>query len=248
MENIIEVKDLDFFYGNNLIFSNVNFNIKNGDFVSLIGSNGSGKSTLLNLLLAEKSPHKGEIKLFNEDIKHFKNWSKIGYVPQLGFGLNKDFPASCEEIVRTNLFSNIGLFKFPKRVHKDKVMAALDLVNMKHYSKQLFGELSGGQIQRVMIARVLVNDPEVMILDEPTTGIDAETVELLYELLYTLNREKEITIIMVTHDVSSIINYTNRTLCLEEGSLIELNKKDLQLELSHKHAHPKINHFHKRGI
>src|SRR5690625_1367485 len=109
MENVIEVNDLEFFYGQNLIFTDVSFNVGKGDFVSLIGANGSGKSTLLNLLLGEKSFTKGEIKIFNQDISEFKDWSRIGYVPQTGFGLSKDFPASCEEIVRTNLFSDIGL-------------------------------------------------------------------------------------------------------------------------------------------
>lgn len=247
MDNIIEVNDLEFRYGNNLIFSNVSFQIKRGDFVSLIGANGSGKSTLLNLILGEKTPSKGSIKLFNKDIKSFKDWSKIGYVPQLGFGFNKDFPASCEEIVSTNLFSKIGLFKFPKKIHKKKVLDALDLVGMKSYAKRLFGQLSGGQIQRVMIARILVNDPEIMILDEPTTGIDAETTKSLYELLYNLNKEKNITIIMVTHDTARSLDYTSRTLCLEEGSLVELNKTQLRDELFHKHKHPTIIDLNKRG-
>lgn len=248
MENVMEAKDLEFFYGYNLIFSQVNFNIKKGDFVSLIGSNGSGKSTLLNLLLGEKSPSGGKIKIFNEDIEVFKDWQRIGYVPQTGFGFTKDFPASCEEIVRTSLFPQIGLFKPGGKKHREKVFKALELVNMQDYGKRLIGELSGGQIQRVMIARVLVNEPEIMILDEPTTGIDSETISLLYELLWKLNREDNITMVLATHDTPNTIDYSNRIMCLEEGSLLELNKIDLKKELEHRHTHPELTNLNKRGI
>lgn len=247
MENVIEANNLEFYYGQNHIFSKVNFIIKKGDFVSLIGANGSGKSTLLNLLLGEKRPTDGQIKLFDEDIRNFSQWSRIGYVPQTGFGLSKDFPASCQEIVMTNLFPEIGLFKPASKTHKDKALEALDLVNMKEYAKSLIGELSGGQIQRVMIARVLVNNPDIMILDEPTTGIDSQTVDLLYNLLWKLNKEKNITIFMVTHDTENTIDYTNRTLCLEYGSLHELDKMELKRELEHRHIHPGLDYLNKRG-
>lgn len=245
--NVIEASDLEFHYGQNLIFSNVNFNVQKGDFVSLIGANGSGKSTLLNLLLGEKSPSNGKIRLFNENIEDFKDWPRIGYVPQTGFGLSKDFPASCQEIVRTNLFPEIGLFKPGSKEHRDRVLDALELVNMKDYAKRLIGQLSGGQIQRVMIARVLVNNPDIMILDEPATGIDAETVRLLYELLWKLNKEKNITIVMVTHDTPNTIDYSNRIMCLEEGSLLELDKMDLKKELEHRHTHPELSNQNKEG-
>lgn len=247
METLIEVNDLEFYYGQNLIFSNVNFTIDKGDFVSLTGANGSGKSTLVNLLLGEKYPSSGYIKLFNQDIRAFNDWSKIGYVPQTGFGLSKDFPASCEEIVRTNLFSEIGLFKPARKIHKDMAIDALSLVGMKDYANRLIGQLSGGQIQRVMIARVLVNSPEIMILDEPSTGIDAKTVDELYKLLWKLNRDKNITILMVTHDMENTIDYSNRILCLEEGSLLELDKMEYKKELAHKHSHSKLGHISKRG-
>jgi len=246
MDNVIEVQDLEFYYGQNLIFSNVNFNIKRGDFTCLIGANGSGKSTLLNLLLGEKKPTNGEIKLFNENISNFMEWPRIGYVPQIGFGLSKDFPASCEEVIRTSLFPTIGLFKPANKNHKEMVSYALELVGMEGYANKLISELSGGQFQRIMIARVLINNPDIMILDEPTTGIDGKTVETLYKLLWELN-QSNITILMVTHDTINTIDYTNRILCLEEGSLIELDKTDLKNELAHRHTHPRINDINQRG-
>lgn len=247
MENIIEVNDLEFYYGNNLIFTNVNFNIKEGDFISLIGANGSGKSTLLKLILGEIRPLKGSIKILGKDSKDFKDWSRIGYVPQSGFGLDKEFPASCQEIVGTNLYSKIGLFKLPNKKHKKDIFDALALVGMDQFAKTMFSELSGGQMQRIMIARVLVNDPHILILDEPTSGIDTETIKLLFDLLFKLNIQKNITIIMVTHDTAETLNYSNRYLCLEEGSLLELGKPDIEKELSHRHSHPSIRKFDKRG-
>jgi ABC-type Mn/Zn transport systems, ATPase component len=111
-------------------------------------------------------------------------------------------------------------------------------VDMASYARRLIGELSGGQQQRVMLARVLVNDPEIMLLDEPTTGVDAQTAQSLYELLARLNRETGLTIMMATHDIGRAVNYVSRILCLEEGSLVELGKAQVHEELLHKHKHP----------
>jgi zinc transport system ATP-binding protein len=248
MHNAIEAENLSFSYGNEPIFTKIGFSVYKGDFVAVIGSNGTGKSTLMKLILGELAPTDGCIRIFNQDVSKFKDWPKIGYVPQSGLQSADSFPATAEEIVTANLFSQIGLMRFPKKKHRDKAQQALELVEMGAYSKRMIGELSGGQRQRVMLARVLVNDPEIMILDEPTTGVDARTVESLYELLSSLNRETGLTIVMVTHDISRASNYVSRVLCLEEGSLMELGKEQIAEELSHKHKHPLQNiHVIQRG-
>ncbi len=248
MHNAIEAENLSFSYGNEPIFTKIGFSVYKGDFVAVIGSNGTGKSTLMKLILGELAPTDGCIRIFNQDVSKFKDWPKIGYVPQSGLQSADSFPATAEEIVTANLFSQIGLMHFPKKKHRDKAQQALELVEMGAYSKRMIGELSGGQRQRVMLARVLVNDPEIMILDEPTTGVDARTVESLYELLSSLNRETGLTIVMVTHDISRASNYVSRVLCLEEGSLMELGKEQIAEELSHKHKHPLQNiHVIQRG-
>lgn len=236
---IIEVNNISFGYSNTAIFSEVNFTINKGDFVAIIGANGSGKSTLLKLILGELVPSTGQIRLFNEDVRHFKEWSKIGYVPQKGLSSHTSFPATAEEIVMANLFSQIGLLRFPKKEHRNKAYAALKQVGMQKYAKELIGNLSGGQLQRVMLARVMVNEPDIMILDEPTTGLDAETIKSLYQWLYKVNKETGLTILMVTHDIANVHHYVSKTLCLEEGSLVELAKEQIRQELSHKHKHPK---------
>lgn len=238
MPNVIEVENLSFSYGSEPIFTKIGFSVYKGDFAAIIGSNGTGKSTLLRLILGELASVEGNIRLFDQDIRQFKNWPKIGYVPQNGLQSSVNFPATAEEIVKANLFSQIGLLRFPKKEHRDKTRRALELVGMTEYAKRLIGELSGGQQQRVMLARVLVNDPEIMLLDEPTTGVDAQTVQSLYELLWQFNRETGLTIVMVTHDIGRAANYVSRILCLEEGSLVELDKTQVEEELSHKHKHP----------
>ena len=131
------------------------------------------------------------------------------------------------------------LLRFPKKEHRKKVHTALKQVGMQEYAKELIGNLSGGQLQRVTLARVMVNEPNIMILDEPTTGLDAETIKGLYQWLYKINKETGLTIVMVTHDIANVHQYASRTLCLEEGSLVELNKEQIHHELSHKHKHPK---------
>lgn len=241
MENIIEVSDLGFAYNSESILKEINFLIKSGDFVSLTGSNGAGKSTLIKLILGELSPKTGTIKVLGANPKEFKKWYKVGYVPQNGLQSISTFPASAEEIVQANLFSQIGLLRFPKKEHRMKTQKALELVGMSKYSRELIGNLSGGQQQRILLARGLVNEPEILILDEPTTGVDDSTVESFYKLIKELNLKSGITIFMVTHDIDRTAKYVSRTFCLEKGTIVELSKDEILHELAHKHKHPIIN-------
>lgn len=238
MQKLIEVDKVTFKYENEPVLDEICFSVQKGDFLGIIGSNGTGKSTLLKLLLGELLPFSGTIRLFEEDVRQFKSWSKIGYLPQNAIAKNAGFPATAEEIVMANLFSEIGLFSFPQKKHREKVEKTLELVGMKHCANTLIGKLSGGQQQRVMLAKLLVAEPQIMLLDEPTSGVDAKTSQALYELLLKLNKETGLTIIMVTHDIAKAFNYVSRTLCLEEGSIVELDKKQINEELSHKHKHP----------
>lgn len=235
---VINVSKLKFSYKSESILNCIDFTVFSGDFVSLIGSNGAGKSTLLKLILGELNPLSGSVTLFGKPTSKFNDWGKIGYVPQNSASGYSNFPASSEEIVTANLFSEIGLFRFAKKLHKEKTIEALRLVGMEDHAKSLIGNLSGGQQQRVMLARALVKAPKLMILDEPATGVDEKTVTSFYELLKKLNKEKDITILMVTHDFSRCSKFVSRTLCLETGTVVELNEEQIKDELSHKHKHP----------
>ncbi|MEA5145316.1 MAG: metal ABC transporter ATP-binding protein [Candidatus Limiplasma sp.] len=237
MSTIIQATGLRFQYAKEPIFSDVSFRIDAGDFVALTGANGAGKSTLLKLLLGELAPEQGSIQLFGEDIARFRQWPKVGYMPQNGTAVGANFPATVFEIVMANLFSQIGLMRMPKQSHRAQAMAALAQVGMAEYAKRPFSMLSGGQPQRVLLARVLVNAPEIMILDEPTAGIDSKGIDDLLCILSDLNRTRHASILRVTKDLARAAQFASRTLCLEEGSLVELSETQVQLELKHKHHH-----------
>lgn len=241
LSSMIEADKLTFGYTAEPILYDVGFLVHKGDFAAIIGSNGTGKSTLLKLLLGELIPKNGSIRLLDEDIRHFKRWSEIGYVPQNAVQTTAGFPATAEEIVSANLYAQIGLLRPITKRHMEQARQALALVGMQDYAKSMIGNLSGGQQQRVMLARVLVNSPKLMLLDEPTTGVDASAAQSLYELLAKLNRETGLTIVMVTHDIIHAAGYVSRTLCLEQGSVVELDRGQIAHELSHKHKHPQHN-------
>ena len=226
MKNIISIENVSFGYNKENVLSNVVLSIDEGDYVGIVGSNGSGKSTLLKLLTGQLSPINGRIKIFNEEVTNNNNLYKIGYVSQISLSSEATFPATVEEIVMANLYSKIGFMKFPKKEHKDKVKEVLKVVNMEQYSKKLIGNLSGGQQQRVMIARALVSDPKILILDEPTTGIDEQSQAKLYELLERLNKEANITIIIVSHDFSKIKKYTNKIYLVENNKVSLMKDKN----------------------
>ncbi|KLI32660.1 metal ABC transporter ATP-binding protein [Brachyspira hyodysenteriae] len=243
MSKIIEFKNVHFRYTSDDILKCISFDVNKGDFVSIIGSNGVGKSTILKLILGEISQFRGSIKLYEEDINKFRDWKRIGYLEQNAYSKIINFPATVYEIVMSNNFADIGLFKFPNKSHHVKVIKALELLGMEKYKNRMISKLSGGQIQRVFLARTLISEPDLLVLDEPTNGVDRETIDLIYKILQDLNKEKKVTIIMVTHDVEKTSNISNRIFCFEEGSLVELEKKQIYDELSHKHKHPNSDHI-----
>ena len=241
MNKIIEFDKVYFGYTSEYILKNINFSANEGDFVSIIGSNGAGKSTILKLILGELNQNKGDIKIFGDNIKNFNRWHYIGYLEQNAYYKMLNFPATVYETVMSNMFHDIGLFKFPNKNCRAKVIESLKLLGMEKYSKRTISKLSGGQIQRVFLARTLVANPKILILDEPTNGVDSETVDMIYNILSDLNKNKNISIIMVTHDIESAAKISSKIFCFEEGNLMELDKEQLKLELSHKHKHPHNN-------
>ena len=229
--NAIEIKNLHFSYGKENVLDGVSLCLKEGRLAILAGENGAGKSTLLRLLLGELpigESHKGDqeegssdgsIEILGQDIRQFKDWSSISYVPQNGMGGWKDFPASVEEIVRANLYKQIGLFRFAGKKERQQVRAALAQVGMEEYQNRLIGRLSGGQQQRVLLARALVNEPKLLILDEPTSALDEKNASHFYRLLKKINAEKRITVLMVTHDLKRASSYADDIGVLEDGKV-----------------------------
>jgi zinc transport system ATP-binding protein len=213
---IISIKDLSFHYGNQYVLENINFELPRGAFLGLVGPNGSGKSTLIKNILGILKPQQGSIFLFDVPIQKFKKWDKIGYVSQKANSFNSGFPATVFEVVSMGLYGKIGLFRFLKKEHKQKIYDAIQAVGMREYSDRNIGELSGGQQQRVFIARALVSDPELLILDEPTVGIDAKSVKEFYDLLGDLNNEKGLTMLLVTHDVGAVSDKITHVACINK--------------------------------
>lgn len=246
----LEVNDMSFRYDRETVLDNINLKVPQGAFLGLVGPNGSGKSTLIKSILGLQKPYKGSIKLFGTDVNKYKDWSKIGFVSQKANSFNSGFPATVFEVVSTGLTSKIGVFKFMKSEHKKKVEEAIRAVGMEAFMKRNIGELSGGQQQRIFIARALVSDPNLLILDEPTVGVDALNVQNFYDLLSHLNKEKGITLLLVTHDIGTITEKVTHVACLNKhlhfhGNTAEfesLKDKDLSAFYGH-HVHV-LSHEH----
>lgn len=201
---IIEIKNLSYRYEKDYVLECINLHVHKGDFVGIVGPNGSGKSTLLKLILGLLKVQKGEIRLFGEPISRFQDWESVGYVSQKANSFNTGFPATVYEVVSSGLTKKLGLFHFLKKSDHKKIEEAIELVGLKDFSKRNIGELSGGQQQRAFIARAIVSSPKMLILDEPTVGIDVKYVRSFYDMLEKLNKTQGITLLLVTHDLSLV--------------------------------------------
>ncbi|MGM0501642.1 MAG: metal ABC transporter ATP-binding protein [Bacillota bacterium] len=219
MEKIIDVKNISFSYDRELILKDIDLEVFEGDFIAFIGPNGSGKSTLLKLILGFLEPEKGEIKLFGQQLDDFDNWTRIGYVSQEVRDFNQSFPATVKEIIAANLYQQMGFFKLLTSDLEEKINQTLELVEMLEYKNKQIGNLSGGEKQKIFIARTLVTNPSIILLDEPLVGVDSDSQQEFYQLLANLNSELEITIIMISHDVHVISDQANKIACFANDEL-----------------------------
>ncbi len=207
---IVSVKNLNYEFTKGFpVVKDICFDIKEGDFVGLIGPNGGGKSTLLRLMMGILPMQKGSVELFGEKMEEFKNWKWIGYVSQKATHFDKRFPATVMEIVSMGLTGS-------RQKNLDLIMSSLEEVHMQKYLKTPLYELSGGQQQRIFIARALATNPRLLVLDEPTTGVDLPTQEQFYSLLQKLRIEKKLTIILVSHDIDVIASQVNTFACINQ--------------------------------
>ncbi len=203
---LVDIKNLTVDFDRILALQDVNFSVSKGDFLGIIGPNGAGKTTLFSCMLGLKQNFKGEIKFFDKNIRKSKQYlTKVGYVPQKPV-FEKNFPATVKEVVK------MGLRKHSDK--DDKVDRTLQQVWIHELGLRRIGELSGGQLQRVFIAKALVNDPQILILDEPVTGIDSQSKELFYEILSGLNKNENLTIIWSSHDLEAVAKLANKVACL----------------------------------
>ena len=213
-------------YNGMTVLREVSIRVEAGDYLGIVGPNGSGKSTLIRALLGLVPAVSGSVTLFGTDLHQFRDWQRVGYLPQRLRFFNPTFPGTVEEVVRLGLLAGKG---FPRRRGADdnaRVARTLELMGIAPLRKRLIGELSGGQQQRVFLARAVVGGPEMLILDEPTTALDPETRENFYTLVDTLNREERTTVILVTHDSWSIGKYASRFLYLDKEVIFDGSFED----------------------
>jgi zinc transport system ATP-binding protein len=220
--NVIELSDVSFtFEKGQPLLSGISTSIKENELVAIIGPNGSGKTTLLKLMMGFLFPSSGNVTLFNEEPS--KSHLKIGYVPQINLYDTK-YPISVLDVVLMGAISQMTWYGRYSQKTKEKAIESLKIVGLEHLKDRSFGTLSGGQAQRVLIARAIINSPKILFLDEPTANIDIETQKQILKLLVSL--KKEMTIVMVTHHLQSFIEHVNRVLCVQH-TLTEFNKEEI---------------------
>lgn len=212
MNSIMTIKDLSVYYDNVCALSKINLDIKEKDFLCIVGPNGGGKSTLLKTLLGIVKPTSGNVSIYGKSPRDAKG--VIGYVPQFS-KFDKDFPINVEDVILTSTLSNKNHFfhRFSKK-DRDLCNEILKMLNLYKLRDRQIGELSGGQLQRVLIGRALALNPKVLILDEPTASLDSKSREDIYKILKDLNKEK--TIILVTHDISNITRNGTTLACINK--------------------------------
>ena len=196
----IKVSNLVFGYSAMPVLKDLSFSIPEGDLCCITGENGSGKSTLMKLILGELKGYKGTISLFGKTMKEYNDLTWIGYVPQASVMNKVAFPTTCREIVVQGLYRQFGIVRIPRKKHYQVAEQALAKMDLERYARVPFNQLSGGLQQRVMICRALINDPKLLILDEPTAGVDKESKESFLSLLNQINQEQKITCLLVSHE------------------------------------------------
>ena len=232
MINILQVNDLTITYNNHVAVDDISFNVSEGDILGIVGPNGAGKTTLFRAIL-DLQPYKGTIKIFGYEQKKYKSllFPLIGYVPQKII-FEQNFPATIHDIVSMGITSNSKIVRsinFVKQnIHnfnykykeiskiEDKIIQALKTVDMYDLKDQRVGELSAGQLQRVFIAKSLVKDPLLLILDEPVTSVDIESQKKFYNIMKKINKENKITIIWSSHDLDAIEKYADHVACMNK--------------------------------
>ena len=217
VKNCIEVSNVSFSYNGQPVLDNISFSVNTGEYLGIIGPNGGGKTTLIKIILGLLKPDTGTVRIFGKDIKEFKEKSLIGYVPQRISQVASQFPATVKEVIETGRTARVGLFK---RYTKDDLQAiekAIGVAGVAHLQHRLIEDLSGGERQRVFIARALSAEPKILILDEPSAGVDLASQEQFYTFIQELNQKFGLTILFISHDIDVVAHEVRCLLCLNKN-------------------------------
>ncbi|BCM88997.1 zinc import ATP-binding protein ZnuC [Abditibacteriota bacterium] len=208
-ETLLEFREVSLGYTSRLILSGLNFSIQAGDYAAIVGANGAGKTTLLRAVLGQLRPTSGTIRQSRA--------LRFGYVPQAR-ALDETFPITALEVALMGRYARVGIAKRPTSADVDAARQALLDVGAGHFTDRLFRELSGGQKQRALIARALAAEPDVLVLDEHTAGLDIASERGISELVDRLQRERGLTVMMVSHELTSVANHAERIGLIHDGS------------------------------
>lgn len=249
-ESLVKLTDVTFSYGSSTVLKDISFSVEPGEFWALIGPNGSGKSTLIKLLLGLLKPGSGTIELFGQPVGSVDHKERIGYVSQKANSFNSGFPATVLEVVKSGLTKKRGLFKRFTKEDTEAAVTALQQVGMADFAARNIGELSGGQQQRVFIARALAAQPALLIMDEPTVGIDQQNSASFYTMLERLNRDSGIAIILVSHEIDLVTDLATHVACLNRTMHFHGGRRDFaelgDRDLSKWYGHP-VRLLHQKG-
>lgn len=237
-------KNLRFCYQNRCIIEDTDFRVNPGEFCVIVGANGSGKSTLLNLLCGVSLPQAGQIDWVDETGKSIDPKGHVAYVRQNIATTHAGFPATASEILLSALNGKTKWYRGYTSVNRNKVNEILDQVGLSEMGHTRISDLSGGQIQRVFLGQALMCDPETILLDEPTSSLDPAFSRKFFELLKKINQERGTTIIAITHDMALAREFADTVYCLEDTSIVQLEKSQIEEELRHKHSHPHKEETH----
>ena len=208
---VIELSRVDFGYTATPVVEDISLRVDPGEYVAVVGPNGSGKSTVMKLMLGLLRPDEGTARLFGQPAHRFDDGARLGYVAQHA-SASKEMPITVREVVKMGRFPHVGFGRLSGE-DREIVDRALDTVGMTAFADRRVTQLSGGQRQRAFSARALASEADLLVLDEPTVGVDAESVEAFYELLERLNRDG-ITILLIEHDLGAVTEHAERVVCL----------------------------------
>ena len=214
---LISLQGLNVYYNNVMALCDVSFDIMEGEFLGICGPNGSGKTTLFNTILGLKKPTSGEIIFHAENFDSDRSVAQqIGYVPQME-AVDRNFPAKVKDIVMMGRTPRLGLFRKPTKLDKQIVEHAMHSTGVDQLRNMPIGQLSGGQLQKVMVARALAQRPKILLLDEPTSAMDYKSTAGFMELLKEINEKEKLTILAIHHDLHLMKDYASRIICMDRS-------------------------------
>ena len=240
---ILEVSNLYVNRSNSSVIEHASFTVHRGDYVGIVGPNGGGKTTLILALLNILPRTKGTIRLFGQNIESFSKWEKVAYVPQHATSFDSNFPLTVRELVSLGRVNRGNMGRTLKPNDWETVDETLDFMGISEIANKRIGQLSGGQKQRVFVAKALVRNPEIIFLDEPVVGVDAETQEKFYKKLSDLNIARGITILIVTHDLTAVFCRMSKVMCINKWVNVAEITESLEPEEVLRKAYGEHFHF-----